>query len=87
MTPTPIPDATPRRRRGADVPILPLSADAEPGLGADPTPPIADAEGLPGLSVPGLRSCVLCGMPLRSGQHVLRMHGSTVHARCTHKGR
>jgi hypothetical protein len=29
------------------------------------------------------RLCVLCGHALRSGQPMLRMHGSTIHARCT----
>jgi hypothetical protein len=28
------------------------------------------------------RRCVLCGGPLRTGQHMLRVHGTTVHARC-----
>jgi hypothetical protein len=29
-----------------------------------------------------LRMCVLCGHPLRTGQHLTRVQGSTVHARC-----
>jgi hypothetical protein len=33
------------------------------------------------------RLCVLCGQPLRAGQHMLRVHGSTIHARCTNTGR
>jgi len=30
-----------------------------------------------------VRLCVLCGAPLRVGQRLLRVHGTTVHARCT----
>jgi len=29
------------------------------------------------------RVCILCGHPLRTGQRMLRVHGSTIHARCT----
>lgn len=29
------------------------------------------------------RLCVLCGRPLRAGQSMLRVHGSTIHARCS----
>jgi hypothetical protein len=29
------------------------------------------------------RVCILCGHPLRIGQRMLRVHGSTIHARCT----
>lgn len=29
------------------------------------------------------RLCVLCGEPLRGGQHMIRVHGSTIHARCS----
>jgi hypothetical protein len=31
--------------------------------------------------------CILCGRPLRAGQHILRVHGSTIHARCSNAGR
>jgi hypothetical protein len=34
-------------------------------------------------SVARTRLCVLCGRPLRAGQHMLRVHGSTIHARCS----
>jgi hypothetical protein len=30
-----------------------------------------------------VRLCVLCGGPLRAGQHMIRVHGSTIHARCS----
>jgi hypothetical protein len=29
------------------------------------------------------RLCILCGGPLRGGQHVIRVHGSTIHAHCS----
>jgi hypothetical protein len=32
------------------------------------------------------RRRVLCGRPLRAGQHLLRVHGTTVHARCSKPG-
>jgi hypothetical protein len=34
-----------------------------------------------------IRVCVLCGSPLRSGQHMLRIHGSTIHAQCSDTSR
>jgi hypothetical protein len=30
-----------------------------------------------------LRLCILCGGPLRAGQHLIRVHGSTIHAQCS----
>jgi hypothetical protein len=33
-----------------------------------------------------VRLCVLCGRPVRAGQHILRVHGSTIHARCAVNG-
>jgi len=30
-----------------------------------------------------LRLCILCGGQLRSGQRMLRVHGTTIHARCS----
>jgi hypothetical protein len=30
-----------------------------------------------------VRLCVLCGGPLRAGQHLIRVHGSTIHACCS----
>ncbi|HEY1537790.1 MAG TPA: hypothetical protein VGF63_00225 [Solirubrobacteraceae bacterium] len=34
-----------------------------------------------------IRLCILCGRPVRAGQHILRVHGSTIHARCSVSGR
>ncbi len=59
------------------------SADAQFG---SPVPPPIAAEPI-SMSGPRLRVCVLCGDPLRAGQHVLRIHGSTIHARCSHSTR
>jgi hypothetical protein len=33
------------------------------------------------------RVCVLCGHPLRAGQPMVRIQGSTIHARCSSTGR
>jgi hypothetical protein len=33
------------------------------------------------------RVCVLCGHPLRAGQPMLRIQGSTIHVRCTNASR
>lgn len=33
------------------------------------------------------RLCVLCGEPLRAGQRLARVQGSTIHARCGHGAR
>ncbi|MDT7713559.1 MAG: hypothetical protein QOG46_2389, partial [Pseudonocardiales bacterium] len=41
-----------------------------------------DADSLQARLTP-TRLCVLCGHPLRAGQHMLRVHGSTIHARCS----
>src|SRR5204862_2698982 len=29
------------------------------------------------------RLCILCGGPRRAGQHMIRVHGSTIHAHCS----
>jgi hypothetical protein len=34
-----------------------------------------------------IRVCVLCGHSLVAGQRVVRVHGSTLHARCCSTGR
>jgi hypothetical protein len=48
---------------------------------------IGDIDGLMPTRVARTRLCVLCGHPLRTGEHMLRVHGSTIHARCTNTGR
>ena len=35
---------------------------------------------------PQPRLCILCGGQLRSGQRMLRVHGTTIHARCSSTG-
>jgi hypothetical protein len=44
---------------------------------------VADANELQRAGVARTRLCVLCGHPLRAGQHMIRVHGSTIHARCS----
>ncbi len=50
-----------------------------------PPQPADDADVLRPLA--RLRICVLCGHPLRTGQHLTRVQGSTVHARCRSSSR
>jgi hypothetical protein len=45
--------------------------------------PMADADEHVLASAARTRVCILCGHPLRIGQRMLRVHGSTIHARCT----
>lgn len=58
-----------RSRPDASLSLLSARPSADPSLRAN---------------VPGVRVCVLCGMALRNGQPMLRVQGSTVHARCSH---
>jgi hypothetical protein len=44
---------------------------------------IADDDELALVGATRTRVCILCGHPLRIGQRMLRVHGSTIHARCT----
>ena len=67
---------SPRERLARHLASAPSSADVRLHVdtpAAGPTP----------MSGPRIRMCVLCGEPLRAGQHILRIHGTTVHARCT----
>jgi hypothetical protein len=50
-------------------------------------PPIADNNERALGGVTRVRLCILCGHPLRTGQHMLRVHGSTIHARCNNTRR
>jgi hypothetical protein len=43
----------------------------------------ADVAELDRQPVARVRLCVLCGSPLRAGQRITRIQGSTVHARCS----
>jgi hypothetical protein len=70
-------------------------AAARPHLDAPPTAqPPNHAGARPDASLPDdgsrllpavdrVRLCILCDRPLRAGQHMLRVHGSTIHARCS----
>jgi len=88
MAPTPIPNAkhprdlAPRNVPPTARPPLPTSDQTAPGSAL-----IADVDGLVSTRVARPRLCVLCGGELRAGQHMLRVHGSTIHARCTNAGR
>jgi hypothetical protein len=68
---------------------LPGSPPSDPDAALDDVRPAAaplidDAAALRHTAVARPRLCVLCGRPLRAGQHMLRVHGSTIHARCSH---
>ena len=54
---------------------------------APPPPPRATADDPVLRPLARLRICVLCGHPLRTGQHLTRVQGSTIHARCRGSGR
>jgi hypothetical protein len=88
MAPTPTPNTKhPRDLTQRDVPPT-----ARPSLStADLTAPgsalIGEADEFMSTRVARPRLCVLCGGELRAGQHMLRVHGSTIHARCTNAGR
>jgi hypothetical protein len=64
-------------------PALPIATQPA-GAGPSATPVIA---GVTPARVARTRMCVLCGHPLRAGQHIMRVHGSTIHARCSSSGR
>jgi hypothetical protein len=59
-------------------------------LSARPAPSLADGDAQTAAPLPtGLRRtrvCVLCGQPLRAGQPMLRLQGTTIHARCSKAG-
>jgi hypothetical protein len=66
------------------------SPPSDQRLAGPPAPPIADGT-FAGAAVSGglrrTRVCVLCGHPLRAGQPMVRIQGSTIHARCSSTGR
>jgi hypothetical protein len=88
MAQTPSRDATHSLDRPHRAPLTraPASAEASLSTHSPAAALIADADSLQPNSV-RTRLCVLCGRPLRAGQHILRVHGSTIHARCTNTGR
>ena len=49
-----------------------------------PTPTAVHAR-KPAIGAPVARGrlCILCGQAVRGGQHLIRVHGNTVHARCS----
>jgi hypothetical protein len=76
---------TPPVRTATD-PLDPARRPASPATRAviHPLPTIA-SRSLPA-KAGRTRLCILCGHPLRAGQSMLRIHGSTIHARCTNPG-
>jgi hypothetical protein len=75
----------PQNRPHPDSPPTPSPPSPSERTSAHPPAPpplIADADGLQA-SIARTRLCILCGGPLRAGQHMLRVHGSTIHARCS----
>lgn len=83
MAQTPARTATnPRDGARRDAPPPPLSPDASLNAHPPAAALIADPDDMRA-SVNRTRLCVLCGRPLRAGQHMLRIHGSTIHARCS----
>lgn len=44
--------------------------------------PLNRPGGPPAPSGDRIRICILCGGPLRAGQRMVRVHGTTIHARC-----
>jgi hypothetical protein len=47
-----------------------------------PSPTHAQSAAVDPLRAARVRLCVLCGGPLRAGQRVTRVQGSTIHVRC-----
>jgi hypothetical protein len=74
------PPDTPRRDTP---PALRSSADAALRAQSPTAALIAKADGLIQPNAIRARRCILCGRPLRAGQHMLRVQDTTVHARCT----
>ena len=74
------------RPPGGMPPASPPSPDAALRALPPATARIADVDGLLRLGARRARVCVLCGRPLRAGQRMLRVHGTTVHARCRDTG-
>ena len=74
------------RSFGGTSPAPPPSADAPLRAQPPAAAGLADVDGLLRPSARRARVCVLCGRPLRAGQRMLRVHGTTVHARCTNTG-
>jgi hypothetical protein len=66
---------------------MPPASAPSPDAALRAVPPAAARiAGVDGLRRPGARRarvCILCGHPLRAGQRLLRVHGTTVHARCS----
>jgi hypothetical protein len=82
----------PEIRRAIDHPLPPpatepLMAEVD-GMRASPTRAQAATATDAGRPRAGrMRLCVLCGEPLRAGQRLTRVQGSTIHMRCGNGGR
>ena len=88
MAQTPARDATRPLNRPPNgmPPASPTSPDAALRASPPAAARMADVDGLPRPGARRPRVCVLCGRPLRAGQRLLRVHGTTVHARCSDTG-
>ena len=81
MTRTPAPTTTGLAARSdLDAPAI---AQASRHAAARPDAQLPDDGSRLMPAVDRVRLCILCDRPLRAGQHMLRVHGSTIHARCS----
>jgi hypothetical protein len=85
MTQTPAGNAKPPIQAHPDALPAAPPADVQAPLRVQPREDglLVDANDLLSRRVTRPRLCVLCGGPLLTGQHMLRVHGTTVHARCS----
>jgi hypothetical protein len=67
-------------QRGAASPSLDRRLAVPPGA---PLTDEASADAPVPVGLRPTRICVLCGHPLRAGQRMLRIQGTTIHARCS----
>jgi hypothetical protein len=88
MAATPTPDINhPRDLAQRSVPQAAPQSLLTAHLTAPASAMTGAGDGLMSARAPRPRRCMLCGGALRAGQHMLRIHGSTVHARCTNTER
>jgi hypothetical protein len=94
-------ERVPERRERQQVASEALEAAMSQIPGRETTKPLDQAPPITGGAITGgafahaptpdglrrTRVCVLCGQPLRAGQSMLRIQGSTIHARCSNASR